>query len=56
MELIPQLERLTPGMRLFLNIDGVVQNSIGLSATGGVLRDEARQWLLSYNQHLWKCS
>lgn len=56
MELTTQLEQLTPRMWLFLNTNGAVQNSTGLSAAGGVLRDEAGKLLSGYNRHLGKCS
>ncbi|MBA0698053.1 hypothetical protein Goari_021562, partial [Gossypium aridum] len=40
----------------YLNTDGVVQTNIGLSATGGVIRDNMGKWILGYNRFLEKCS
>ncbi|MBA0724721.1 hypothetical protein Golax_021386 [Gossypium laxum] len=44
------------GMGFFLNIDGVVERVTGLSAAGGVVRDEIGKWILGCNHFLGKCS
>ncbi|MBA0726761.1 hypothetical protein Golax_002568, partial [Gossypium laxum] len=45
-----------PMYGFYLNTDGAVQTNIGLSATGGVIRDNMGKWILGYNRFLEKCS
>lgn len=53
---IIQPKQISPGIGSFLNTDGAVERVIGLSTTGGVVRDEMRKWILGYNRFLGKCS
>ncbi|MBA0731280.1 hypothetical protein Golax_022467 [Gossypium laxum] len=43
-------------MCIYLDIDGAVQTNTGLSATGGVVRDEMGKWILGYSWLLGKSS
>ncbi|KAK5771808.1 hypothetical protein PVK06_048052 [Gossypium arboreum] len=45
-----------PGMYVFLNTDGAVHSVSGLSAVGGVLRNNKGEWILGFNCFLGKCS
>ncbi|KAH1033603.1 hypothetical protein J1N35_045777 [Gossypium stocksii] len=44
------------GMCFYLNTDGVVHTTSGLSAAGGVIRDGTGKWIMGYNRHLGKCT
>ncbi|KAK5772935.1 hypothetical protein PVK06_049237 [Gossypium arboreum] len=43
-------------MYVVLNTDGVVHSVSDLSAVGGVLRNNKREWILGFNCFLGKCS
>ncbi|MBA0869136.1 hypothetical protein Goshw_023610 [Gossypium schwendimanii] len=43
-------------MCFLLNTDGAIHSCSGLSATGGVIHDGKRNWILGYNNYLRKCS
>lgn len=44
------------GTCVFLNTDGAVHPVSGLSAAGGVIRDNKGEWILGYNRFLGECS
>ncbi|MBA0778418.1 hypothetical protein Gotri_006285 [Gossypium trilobum] len=43
-------------MYVVLNTDGAVHSVSGLSAAGGVIRNNKGEWILGYNRFFGKCS